>query len=1436
MPHSPHHSASQGPSVQYAEGPMGSGKTHWLINHAMALLENGHSSDTLLILCSNHNRQEQTSTQLLQRLQLQSPQFALGDIPCMTFSGVVRKTLNLFWPLVEKQLISQSGKAVIQPLLTGFEETEQLLAHILHRHQNYALAKGQIPFQDFSGSESALISQLIRRLRLRSENRLSRQAMIERSRWLNHPCIEDLEAVEKALDSVSLGIRLFDPARQQDVFHALIEKEPEVKAYFQTTVQHLLVDDMDETTPSQQAFIRWLIPQVQSLRMACDPDGGSRRGYLNAYPQGWSSLTQLRTGETIVLERHDPIYQTAQALLASWTEKPLSEDMNAQLVSQVIRNGGVHPTRLEQWDAAIQWVIESLEAGGQAGEMAIAIPKHDILATEYLIQQLRQRGIGAQTVTGTQRPIDDPLVRCFSHLLHQLYARKWQIPLTLQAIQTLLTQLLRLDITDPDKVIPWATAIAHYEDTTSKNAPLWPEWDCLPQSESASPQTKKRYQQLVQALNNWQNKPFKHQLYGIFQNAISPFIVTLQAATELTRLINGAEVFTTSQQRVHELFDKECPPEDRLVQKWLTGVQTGIMANTPSTARQVEPHSVVIGTPQSLIDYSVKRRCMAWLDISSREWTRSDDAPLYNAWVHSPAGDFMDSSEKPSAENLLSESESRRLIRLRAGHLTRTLMLLSSHEITVFDSLRDDLNREQAGDLAWCLQSLRLGIDVEFSSAEALAQYPPLRADQANVLKYSSGTLAISAVPGAGKTFVNVALILKLVDDGVDPTKILVLTYMESAARTLLARLQKSLGTHCPLPSVSTIHGLAYRILTENDRYKRFPELGEELTLLDEYEQTQLLEWAAKQSVPHPFNQNEKRFQQWLRLCSRLINEAKSYRISPEQWQQALSKKPPLKKFITTEEQSNQSKQSDWLSSAYSVYQAYQAECRQKGLIDFTDLIGYTITLLEHTPNVTETLRKRYQIILEDEAQDSSHLLQQLLSLLGGEHPNLIRTGDTNQSITTSFTAADPSVFRSFIQQAQQTVTMNYSARCCPEILLLANDWVKWCLSQPTLSNAFQPVFIEPVPATNDQNLKNPSLLLPIEAVQLASEKEEKQWLVERIRNIKTQHPEASIAVLMATNDEVLQVTQLLQEGGIPAVCLSDQLQNQPIFQALLYTLEILQDPSETIHQINLIHTLHDLYASPLKNIDDGWIESKESLQAVEGYIKEHSLWKTECCPFPSLQSLAYDLKELQQMALTTSVPHVLQIATQRWFNTASDRSNGWLCAIEAQRFLSMNPTTQPLLQVIDYFKKLTQARRFRQPFGESYDSLHSHVVQVMTLHKSKGQEFDVVFLPGLNQIDYEQEKKKDDRTYQLLYAFHTVLNTGFGKTPNEQLQLKQEERARLLYVGITRAKRGLIASCSQETVLFGRSEKRYPAKVFKLIASASHPNKTLHTGEIHAL
>jgi DNA helicase-2/ATP-dependent DNA helicase PcrA len=1363
----------------YLEGPLGSGKSRRLRKEVARLLDTQPAS-SILVLCSNHARQKHFIDGLLGNCHT-----ALAQLPVYTYAGFARNTLFNYWPLVEHIIAGtlKRGAPCIRPELSGLEDSELMLRWLLARLRRDSLQTGQAVFDNFPGSDQHILKQTVRRLRLRSENQLSRLQMQERSVLLDEMCRTEVAWLETQFDRESYSLRVLDPNKQLDIFNSLLNQDNAMSQWLKRDIRHLVVDDVDETIAAQQRLIEFLVPTLDTVILAADVEGGSRRGYLNAYPYGWESLKALRPGETVTLERYDPSAKAAHLLLANWKSPQIFQPL-----PPMVRVQDDFMTRVEMLEQVVEDVLAMLESGYYAGDLALVLPKTDFLSFYQLQSRLNQRGIPVQLLSGTKRPSDNPKCKAFITLLQWANSGVWQVQPSRWEIKTVLMQALQLHYLPElagEALETLAKAIADGLQAPAEPGQLMPRVEQLPFPLSEVAQV--RYQTLAHWLQKAPGLSFDQQLYSAFKDVLAPYASERDAYTDLNRIIQSylrqRDIYAGLSANGGVVEGMETA--EAFSRWWLEQVKSGTMADTPEMPEAVDPEAVVIATPQKMIDAEVYRKVQCWLDVGSREWARSDNAPLYNAWVHSAVWD--------GSSTAFSEDFNEAVIRTRAGHITRTLMLLATEQVRAYASELDDLGGAQAG-----LLKPRLLNQPEIDP-NAKLERAVLRSDQAPILEYRSGTMAISAVPGAGKTFVNVELLLELIERGAEPDSILVLTYMDSAAKTLLSRLKKKLaGLSVKLPMVSTIHSLAFRILTENDHALLLGYHPDDMTILDDFTRGELLGGVASRTQP----ESTKNLGDWQRAIDRGVNHVKMFSITEAEIEQQIRDMPGNFR----------------LSEFFPALRLYNQEMRRQGFLDFTDLITKAVEILQRFPDVREKYQRQFTYIIEDEAQDSSRLLQEFIRLLGGKNPNLIRTGDTNQSITTTFSSADTSVFRDFIKSAQCRVPMVQSGRCAQDIIGLANTWMQRAATLTGLEAAFEPVEMLPVLG------KNPELLYAPQAQCFDLDRAEEEWLVAQIQSIRAEQPESTLAVLVRTNSQVNRVAGLLHQAKVPAVGLSDQLNMNPVFSLILTALRLIASPGDLplqCHWYLLLVENHMITESP----------------TCKKFMAEHALVYHPPMDLHDelLKQWHYDFLDFGRQAAGGNISALIARIVDRFCLSVAERSNGYLCALMAQDILNAFGHLvhlSPLEIVIDQFTAFQRSWRGKKSFNDLLLQHAHQVVQVMSIHKSKGQEFDVVFMPFMQaeQFPHQVDSIRFDESDKLMMELDRIAAKTAGLPFTETYQddkkrEKIEEEARLIYVGLTRAKRALYLSAHRQGMgRYNKLKNVQPAMAFQILNEVLHP------------
>lgn len=258
----------------------------------------------------------------------------------------------------------------------------------------------------------------------------------------------------------------------------------------------------------------------------------------------------------------------------------------------------------------------------------------------------------------------------------------------------------------------------------------------------------------------------------------------------------------------------------------ITQIENSIIAENPSTTLEIGENDLVIATPQKIIDNKISSKYQFWLDVSHSDWVKTDTGPLYNAWVFQ--ADWT-KDEYTVEDDIF-------LARQKTARILRKLLLLAEKHIWACSSLFDPSGVENLGGIEDYLAG---EVNEDDSNTKPVFKITP-RDDQKPVLDYKKGSMAISAVPGAGKTTILLALIIKLIERGVVPTNIFVLTYMDSAARNFRERIKNMCPNTTLLPNISTIHGLALKIIKENSNFERL-NLSADFEICDDTQRMRII-------------------------------------------------------------------------------------------------------------------------------------------------------------------------------------------------------------------------------------------------------------------------------------------------------------------------------------------------------------------------------------------------------------------------------------------------------------------------------------------------------------------------------------------------------------------------------------------------------------------
>lgn len=1223
----------------------------------------------------------------------------LGKIPVTTFNGLVYNTVLKNYPIIESFI--KSGEPCVIPQLTGLELSQYLL-------------KSCIKNADFSdyNSKTSLLHQLLRRNTLITNNDLSVLEVKKASFLLEHSFANDAQKALSELKSISTESRAFDYLRQTNIFLYLLKND--MISDFEG-VKYLFVDDFDEIPYSCYQFVEKIMKSAKESYIAFDSEGGSRRGYLCAYTKGINKIKNLNHQNIELLKTSNPLYEDINKLFENIKNNKNFELKNIELT--------VNMKRAEMINVAFDKVFSLIQEGVSPEDIKIITPFCDEIFKFSAEEFFEKNNIKLQFLSGNKRLTDDVYVSGLLSLL-SLSNPQWRCECKNFDLRILLCSVLGIPVYECRIVLQ------KYYETKVLDESF--EFDNV--------HSDLKYKNLISSIKNInKEQDIYEQAMELFLKVILPEISADTSIDSLNLAIKTLKDFSEYYKKLNEKplnFEK-----DIIVQ-----LKNTVVADNPPGAPEIKSDSIIIATPQKIADYELCSKYQVWLDVADNEWVKEDIGPLYNAWYF----------EKDNELDVFTPEISASHTKTKVAHLVRKIALCANTRIFAFSSVLNLSGQENTGGIAPYLSY------DENSGSKGFKQIVP-REDQKPVLEYKSGKMAVPAVPGAGKTTIMQALIIKLLNDDVPPEKILVLTYMESAARNFQNRIKACCPNLKEFPYISTIHSLALRIIQDNNNFLRL-NLDSDFEICDEIKYSRIINRIISKNM-HVGEEVKK--------YDVAISQAKISGVTPQ----------TIKKALKT-------KYSSFLKDFLPAYEEYERILRSKNLLDYDDLLVKAVELLREHPDVLKYYQEKFQYVIEDEAQDSSAIQQELIELICAKDGNLIRCGDVNQAIMNTFTNSDVKGFKDFIKN-NKCVEMSCSQRCAKDIYGLANNLVDYSLQIEGTKDAFYDLKMQPVMD------KNPEPEGALSFSIFETQQQEVDFVVNEVKNLLENDSEANIAILLRGNDQVHNWMEILENNGIKTLCLTEKIKNQKVFKIILAWLKVIAEPWDNSNVANLYKEIAVLHKKKADKNAVFFLEKSLKTPFIELDILDQEVKQ-------DIYQLWWDIRYFLNLG-ALSVEKIITRIGEYYFIDAVDKSNVYIIISAINRFFAQADSEKTLTEVISYLESLANQKTNKIRFfndTEEVDTLQAKgFVKIMTIHKSKGDEFDAVFIPEFSEHYYginPDSGKKD--VSKLLIEKIKELNPKLKAKSHEELMKEQvEETLRLIYVAITRAKKKLFFTCPQK-------------------------------------
>ena len=1325
-------------------------RTKVLVEKYAELISEGVKPSEILVLVQNSTLKKQFVDKILKKINID----AVEKLNVHSFFSIVYNTLVENWCFIENSIPSK--KHFILPNLVGLEVSQFLLKDILK----------QVDVKGYN-SKKSLLHQIFRRYSLIVQNHLTNEDVKERSKILKESFADDAELVIKKLLSSTLKTRSLDYLRQTLIFNHVYKNTD----YFKN-IKYLLVDDADEMTPVCFDFISYLRPQLKDWVICFDSLGSSRCGYLSADTSIEYKLTKLfnegvgvnagvnaginadvnnsafaggesnlSTGNGLngqntggITPPPHPLPQGAGEGAQSEGDLRQAQDYSPLTPQNTFPQGDIifsnilegTKKRLENFtltslskraeilDYTIEKIQNLFKKNVLPKDIAIITPLQDDMLHFTLREKLR---CNILFLSGSEKLIDNPLVKASLNILKLMLG----IEISEMDLRVILSDFAGIPL-------KYCNSILDYY----KNNKTLPE-----DAEFYNDKYKKFYNAFVETKSK--NEKLSKKVFDMFYGAVD-FVDETK--------INKFNFFIKQLKDFESVLGWEHVIER--AEEIIIQIENSIIAENPSSTLEIGDNDLIVATPQKIIDNKISTKYQFWLDVSHSDWVKTDTGPLYNAWVMQ--ADWTKDEYTVEDDIFLSKQKTARIL--------RKLLLLAQKHIWACSSLFDPSGVENLGGIE---EYLAGGGDEPVEEKKAFRIIP--RDDQKPVLDYKKGSMAISAVPGAGKTTILLALIIKLIDRGVNPAHIYVLTYMDSAARNFRERIKNMCPNSTQLPNISTIHGLALKIIKENSNFERL-NLSSDFDICDDTQRMRII---------------------------RSIG-GKSTKTEIEEFDRAVS-------VLKLQEGNIDTPSGDKKTEKFKTfYREYQAQLKEANLIDYDDILIMSVKLLEQNPDILAYYQSQCEYIIEDEAQDSSGVQQRLIGLLSGKHKNLIRCGDINQAITTTFSNADVEGFRSFIQNADTTVEMNHSQRCTQDVMNLANKLVDF--GGTILPKAFFKSYMHGVEG------KNPVSENAIFSRVFENTFAERNFVLKEIKNILTRNKDATIGILLRNNYQVTSWADFINNAGLKSITRSESLGQKGVFNTIFSILKFIQTPFD-----------NEVLASTYEKLAD------------LGFYKPRLQLEIRASEIPFIQKdgddidsqdLSQFLWDMQYWLNSSTLPMEELVIRIGLFYYTSDieKSNVYLIATLVKR-LNAQGKFDLTIQRLEELSKKPSLSGFKFFSEEEDKNAMKGKVQIMTLHKSKGDEFEYVFLPEMAEknlsIDTEKAKLKASSIFmEEVKSFNPDYKS---KSEQELKEFNSEESLRLLYVAITRAQKKLYITSSAKAKGWGNKEtEQEPSIIFNNI------------------
>ena len=669
--------------------------------------------------------------------------------------------------------------------------------------------------------------------------------------------------------------------------------------------------------------------------------------------------------------------------------------------------------------------------------------------------------------------------------------------------------------------------------------------------------------------------------------------------------------------------------------------------------------------------------------------------------------------------------------------------------------------------------------------------YKQLNKNQKLAVDTVEGPVMVIAGPGTGKTQILTLRIGKiLLETDTSPDSILALTFTDAGAKAMRERLHRYIGAEAYQVAIYTFHGFAERLIRDYpDSYKRVVG-GRAASDLDKITIVESILEGSSFKLLRPIGNPSY----YVKPIINIIGSLKKEYVTPDAFAGIISDQE--KELLEVEQFHTKGAYKGKVRGEYTklekvitknlellaLYRRYETLLTERRLYDFEDMIVETVKALEGNEDMVRDLQENYQYILADEHQDVNGSQNKIIELLCSFHdePNIFVVGDEKQAIY-RFQGASLENFLYFTDifpnAKKISLTENYRS------------------GQTILDGAHSLVAVESGPLAD--------LRVPLEAkvIEVSSIERrdfdhqaiEDSFLVSKVSELITGGMKAEeIAVIVRTNREVEQFASLLRKEGIEVEASADgDILDHPITHAIQSFIDAIVQSHNELSLFNLIHGAYwGISTNDLVKIASARSYGTSLISILSDKDKLESL---EVENIDKVLNVISTLEEARRQAVIESPHRVLETVLKKSgfldyivINNPIEGGRVVRRIYDEIEKMVLHDNKSTLREVSEVFASY---RNYRISLNAPYIAGNKDSVQVMTAHKSKGLEFEAVFVPHAVDSVWGGSTKRN--------LFNIPLE-GHGKALEKDAI---DDERRLLYVAMTRAKTSLYLSYSGQNL-----------------------------------